>query len=406
MTGRKDCEDVGPQRAYEVTKEERHPSIHANGDALVQFFKDNFGPTFTGRDTAALMGAHSLGGATPSSLFQYAWTRTQSKSLNHEYFRNLMEMPKFMMSGPLGQPGDALGDALYGGEKTMWLTGVGHRPGRVAWQPERLGDRKFGAPFMWKHIFEMCPECYRLKNGTWKNRGLKIKGGKENGKFYTDTCCRTCYEEMKADPDCMTYTANDEMAMHSDVGLYFKFDTTSYGRQTGCKGFNQHGWENDDLWMTNVHSKFPPPSYRFMHPHGCELQDLDSGDGRPLHAVVEDYAKNQDLWVRDFLIAVEKMQHNGYAEGDLVDGPDVFNENIVCEKVRGVLTCKRVGTSGPTNDPAAPTRPIPTTPEPTAAPTATKAPNPHCKDTCYSSRRNWRRKCGWSRCERCEECTV
>merc|ERR1712176_1127585 len=118
--------------------------------------------------------------------------------------------------------------------------------------------------------------------------------------------------------------------------------------------------------------------------------------GRPLHAVVEDYAKNQDLWVRDFLIAVEKMQHNGYAEGDLVDGPDVFNKHIVCETVRGVLTCKRIGTSGPTKPPAPP--------EPTTAPTATKVADPHCKDNCYTNRRNWRRKCGWSRCKNCDDC--
>ena len=43
----------------------------------------------------------------------------------------------------------------------------------------------------------------------------------------------------------------------------------------------------------------------------------DSGDGSPpLYQMVEEYANDQDIWVRDFLLSIRKMQANGYGEGD------------------------------------------------------------------------------------------
>merc|ERR1712100_650077 len=103
----------------------------------------------------------------------------------------------------------------------------------------------------------------------------------------------------------------------------------------------QANWNIDDMWLQNDNDNWPAGATKHTQPHGCPLQDYPGGNGKPLHAIVEDYAKDQDPWVNDFLIAIRKMQHNGYAKGDLVDGPDVFNGHIKCEKVGGVFSCRR-----------------------------------------------------------------
>ena len=56
--GRADCvtEDPVP---YRTGRPESHPNPEGNGDHTLQFFQSEFG--FTGRETVAIMGAHTLG---------------------------------------------------------------------------------------------------------------------------------------------------------------------------------------------------------------------------------------------------------------------------------------------------------------------------------------------------------
>ena len=57
-SGRADCIEHDSKLTYKATKEEVHPSANHNGRTTVQFFKKNF--DFTGRETAAIFGAHSF----------------------------------------------------------------------------------------------------------------------------------------------------------------------------------------------------------------------------------------------------------------------------------------------------------------------------------------------------------
>ena len=45
----------------------------------------------------------------------------------------------------------------------------------------------------------------------------------------------------------------------------------------------------------------------------CELNKLQEPEGStPLHEIVEEYANDQDAFVRDFIPVFEKMLANGY----------------------------------------------------------------------------------------------
>ena len=84
-TGRRDCtEDIG-HLPYVTGKEESHARPVGNGRETVEFFKKDFG--FTGRETVAIMGAHTIGQFHPSiSLFRYTWTGMSTMSFNNDYY--------------------------------------------------------------------------------------------------------------------------------------------------------------------------------------------------------------------------------------------------------------------------------------------------------------------------------
>merc|ERR1712110_1391209 len=103
---------------------------------------------------------------------------------------------------------------------------------------------------------------------------------------------------------------------------------------------NQERWENEDDWLKNDFSSFPPGGAKMRNPLNCPKQSINDGYGTPLYKVVEEYANDQDKWVKDFLIALRKVQHNGYAQGHLINGPNVFNKCVTCIYEGGVMVCK------------------------------------------------------------------
>merc|ERR1712079_813861 len=56
-----DCvsEYDGEWEQYKTDRPETHPNPEGNGDSTLDFFRDQF--SFSGRETAAIMGAHTLG---------------------------------------------------------------------------------------------------------------------------------------------------------------------------------------------------------------------------------------------------------------------------------------------------------------------------------------------------------
>ena len=86
------------------------------------------------------------------------------------------------------------------------------------------------------------------------------------------------------------------MALPVDVGLYLDFNVTDDGTPKGCPG----GFG------------------RFADAQ-CDVNKLEEPLGtKPLHQIVEEYAKDQHAWMTDFVPTMEKMMSNGYDNGELL----------------------------------------------------------------------------------------
>ena len=85
------------------------------------------------------------------------------------------------------------------------------------------------------------------------------------------------------------------MALPTDVGLYLDFNVTDDGTPKGCPG----GFG------------------RFADAQ-CDVNKMEEPLGtKPLHQIIEEYAKDKYAWMVDFVPSMEKMMSNGY--DDLVD---------------------------------------------------------------------------------------
>ena len=103
-TGRSDCVPscTGPDDyPFCTTNKEVHPSPTGNGTQTVQFFKDNFG--FNPRQSAALMGVHTLGHPTEgNSMFRhYPWTRQGENKFNNMYYVNIVNATGYRYVNPV-----------------------------------------------------------------------------------------------------------------------------------------------------------------------------------------------------------------------------------------------------------------------------------------------------------------
>ena len=51
----------------------------------------------------------------------------------------------------------------------------------------------------------------------------------------------------------------------------------------------------------------------------CDVNKIEEPAGtKPLHQIVEEYAKDQNAWIADFIPTLEKMMSNGYEDGELI----------------------------------------------------------------------------------------
>ena len=118
-------------------------------------------------------------------------------------------------------------------------------------------------------------------------------------------CCDDLPEGYKCQPSCQRRIQNDETALAVDVGYYFDFDVDpETGRPSGCPAFDDQkrkNWSGSDVVDCDKQSYAP--------------------EGEALSDIVEDFADNQDHWIRDFLTAFEKMSNNGYDASELTEGP-------------------------------------------------------------------------------------
>ena len=98
QSGRSDCvsEYSGELDQYKTDKPEKHPNPNGNGDATLDFFSEEFG--FSGRETVAIMGAHTLGQMHSAiSLLKYVWTVRSGSSFNNAYYKNIVKKNEWFL---------------------------------------------------------------------------------------------------------------------------------------------------------------------------------------------------------------------------------------------------------------------------------------------------------------------
>ena len=326
QTGRKDCTEFG-DKPYKATKPENHPSPVGSGNMTAEFFHQDFG--FTTRETAAILGAHTMGRFhSEISLFRYVWTTSGTESFNNHYYKNIVLEDRYAFDDTSCVP---LGDAEGRKPKTRWLARVREKT-------------KNGGPVAWIH------ENYRGPNCVSKSMAEK------DLQFDWDLCCNgqemvPDADLMEDDPDvnegCERFAMNfglDEQAMSAELGLYLNFDVDEEGVPFGCSGleyFKRENWfQRNNILTTsakpkdgvkNPNPKRPKKDFEEVGVE-CPKNTLAIPEGStPVYQVFEEYAQDQDKWVQDFLPTYQKMLANGYADGDLEDSPYQY-DRFVCPR--------------------------------------------------------------------------
>ena len=145
--GRKDCisEYLEEYEKYKTDRKEKHPNPEGNGDATLDFFKEEF--DFTGRQTVAIMGAHTLGRMSPShSLLKYVWTVRAGNSFNNAYYKNFVKKKEWFLESLDDDTCSFIGDAH-------------HNLPDVKWVPTMNGFTKSGGPMHWIRMHFACNYC-------------------------------------------------------------------------------------------------------------------------------------------------------------------------------------------------------------------------------------------------------
>ena len=294
-TGRSDCVTTA-QKPYMSDKREVHPNSMGNGRETVQFFQDEF--NLNSQETVALMGAHSFGEMhVKNSLFRYGWKAKGGDMFNNDYYKMITDEERWFFNDDACTK---VGDAYNNKPVRRWLTHI-------------RGDTHNNGPVQWLSESYVCPNCVKEPE---------------------DECCQDVPDGLFCTPDsvglpdktpeelndknmCEKFrfvTGLDETALNCEMGLYFEFGTDYNGYPTGCPGFDVTPFDGnsssyDEMW-SNV------PSGVKADPQ-CPKQMLSVPESaQPTHWYMETYAREQELWFRDFESVLDKMMMNGYPEGE------------------------------------------------------------------------------------------
>ena len=190
----------------------------------------------------------------------------------------------------------------------MLLTGdpYGHEA-PTHWRVWQLRATKNGGPFQWFHIYNRCPASNNCSAINWDEVYGPSNELEMRAEPPTPTkCCQNLEPGMYCQPECARLIQNDETALASDVGLFWKFQRDpESGKPFGCKGF-------DDAWMTGKRAHTIPE---------CDKEDY-APDGEGLHEIVDEYADDQLSMMKDYISATQKMIENGYQNHELTEIPD------------------------------------------------------------------------------------
>ena len=333
-----DCEVCRPAfdgqhmpRPYESLLPEAFPGTTFNGQQVADYFEKNF--DFSKREAVAIMGAHSFGVVHPdTSAFRYDWTHQQADQLNTVFFRIIAGMNSKHFER-LGRPHKfPYPPTVVGGPN-------GSVP-RTFFQMHKDGKDVAGGHFQVFHVYERCPFCTSdgvLLEGSslaWvgldrKNTTVapcELQGGKSMSRmhcFRRDPCCDLCRKATR-----VTYLGENrtirDRPVYDTEGLTAA-EKDIFERARCIQNFSEH----ETLLVSDlalhrdikVNELGTPLNCDSHHPFGfdssCPRNMLaDEGD-KPMSAIVEEYAKDQNLWAEHFKEALEHMLRSGVSEGQL-----------------------------------------------------------------------------------------
>jgi len=332
QTGRKDLEPS----SYRTNQKEAHPDEHFNGTMSVKFMEQYFG--FTGRETVAIMGAHTMGVFHQQQTgHKYVWT-TDFQAFNNQLFRNIAGREDwFFDDEECNKVGDAWGNK-----------------GQSVWIAKMNQVYRTGAPVQWIQKKVVCPNCAdrsyerggRHPDRLAQDRDCCLNGVPEGAQCRPDGIGQAFSKAADRDDDASDgceYShfifGRDEAALGSDMGLMYKFDVDTRGFPSGCPGLHTFYPSANRFsdWTCGIDGRpwFEDPSLSFNDsditrvvrddwtdrgcPVDCPKQDYKyPGDDMSLSEHVERFADNQAEWIEEFFPAMEKMIANGYTEDELV----------------------------------------------------------------------------------------
>ena len=150
--------------------------------------------------------------------------------------------------------------------------------------------------------------------------------------------------------------------MNIDMGLYIKFDVNpgdsegyGQGRPEGCSGLERPDWIQNKGWRAGKGidirlTSYDPTTYldftsqgangndvastRFSDVvagkqfSGCPLNDDVVEKGEKMYEIFEEFAKDNQLWVNEFVAVFQKMIENGYQAGNEKGNNELIESEI------------------------------------------------------------------------------
>jgi len=319
-TGRSDCVPSctgDNDYPFCTSAEEIHPNPNGNGEETVKFFKDNF--NFSPRAAAALMGVHTLGHPSESnSMFRhYPWTQQGKEDFNNFYYINIVNSTAYRYANP-----------------TKLLRSKGIKPTTCGLKVSAFIGDEYGNPMPagYKVRSELRTKSYGPWNwnlfGKQCSKTICNQLAAAGEEYAMNSCCHhvdLCATEV----DKCQFSGTNYLCKSSDgtqctelkqflrtnmlspdMGLYVKFDTDENGRPHGCPGLDSENWvRNKD---------------RFSGITSCPLNDAPGDDKLNMAEVMELYAKDNKVWVEDFMEVFIKMLENGVDQASLVESPKLW----------------------------------------------------------------------------------
>eukprot|EP00931_Biecheleriopsis_adriatica_P112518 TRINITY_DN8716_c0_g1_i1.p1 TRINITY_DN8716_c0_g1~~TRINITY_DN8716_c0_g1_i1.p1 ORF type:complete len:698 (+),score=89.13 TRINITY_DN8716_c0_g1_i1:64-2157(+) len=358
-TGRSDCipdkNDPRVDKPYKTWKKENHPDSGGNGEKTLNFMKKDY--KFNGRETVAIMGAHTLGSLhIDVSNFKYTWLAMSGSLVNNMYYRNMVEKEDWYYPREkrneiaIDRNCAGIGNSKGERPKARWrLNNNNELPkdprcptcgsGPVQWINEKLicscwdsGGRFLNPNSCTAGKPDPAGCTLADKDRWWPNQGGCCAGlqlcteqrpisyeaycaasDPNHGKTCWSTvqvCRKSCGpQNPKVDifgckPGTETWRfipGVDETMLNSDMGLYRNFsEFGGWPLDTGlCPGLKVGlHWE----WF-NVTSTAGGCPYNTIREPPSDL---------PMYQIVEQYANSNSAWLQDFFPAYEKMLLNGY----------------------------------------------------------------------------------------------